>query len=240
MKRIIATSVCSNCHTYNMCLVGELPCDAQSTIEQIITQRVRLKRGDNLAVQGDEVTALYLIKSGVLKKSVLTIDGYEQVTGFRHAGDVVGLDGWLKKKQPSNATILNDTEVCVLSISEIRRLGTILNGVNTHLIERMQNDISELNQLLAEINSKHAIERLGTFFLTQSEKQKKIGFSPTHLRLPMTRIEMGNYLGLKVETVSRNLKQLELLGIIKIDRRNILIQNIKALKNFQDKSLMDA
>ena len=240
MKKLIATLSCSSCHTYKNCLVGQMPLDDQPAIEQMITQRVRLKRGENLGVQGDEVTALYLIKFGDLKKSILTKDGYEQVTGFRHAGDIVGLDGWLKKKQPSNATVLIESEVCVLSISKIQRLEAVLHEVNTRLFERMQNDISELNKLLAEINSKHAIGRLGTFFLAQSEKQKKMGFSPTHLRLPMTRIEMGNYLGLKVETVSRNLKQLELLGIIKIDRRNILIQNIQALKNCQDKFLMDS
>ncbi len=240
MKKYISTSICSNCHTYKNCLVGQLPFDDQPAIEQIITQRIKLKRGANLAVQGDSVTALYLIRFGAIKNSVLTADGYEQVTGFRHAGDVAGLDGWFKKKQPSNTTVLLDSQVCVLSISEIQRLEAVLHGVNTRLIERMQNEISELNQLLAEINGKDAIERLGTFFLAQSEKQKKMGLSPHQLRLPMTRTEMGNYLGLTVETVSRKLTQLELLGIIKIDRRNILIQNIQALKNYQDKSLMDA
>ena len=238
MKKIIGIAGCSNCHTQKICLVGQLSFDDQPAIEQIITQRVQLKRGDNLTVQGDDVTALYLIRYGAIKNSVLTADGYEQVTGFRHAGDIVGLDGWSKKEQPSNAKVLLDSEVCVLSKLDIEQLEARLHGVSACLFERMQNDIYKLTHVLAEVNQKDAIERVGAFILGLSEKQKKMGFSTSHIQLPMSRKDMGNYLGLKVETVSRKLTQLEALGVIKIDRRNIQIQNSEALKNYHDKLLV--
>lgn len=224
---------CESCHTYRHCLVSRLSNEEKTDFRQIIGYQAKVKKGQHLAVQGVADSEIYLIRCGGFKTSLLTEDGLEQVTGFRMAGEIVGLEGLFKAKQPSSAVALEDSEVCAISAPHVTTLGGKWIIFHQRLIEMLQQEIGELNHLLVTRNKKNSSQRLIGFLLNQSKKNEEMGLSGRHLRLKMSRTEMGNYLGLKIETVSRKLTQLSLQGLIQIDRRVIQIQNIQALSASQ-------
>ena len=146
------------------------------------------------------------------------------------AGEIVGLDGMFKEKTPSSAVALEESEVCAVPINLIKELGDQWTMFRQSLMEMMQNEIEELNHLLITLNTKKSSDRLATFLINYSEKNAAKGMSAQHLKLYMTRTEIGNYLGLKIETVSRKLSLMSMQGLIKIERRTIQIPDLKEFK----------
>ncbi len=199
-------------------------------IENIIQKRKRVKRGEQLFRNGDSFHALYAIRTGFFKTSVSSTDGREQVTGFQMAGEIMGLDGIVSDRHTCDALALEDAEVCIMPFDRIEELSREINALQHHVHKIMSREIVREHGVMLLLGSMRAEERVAAFLLNLTQRLHARGFSQSELVLRMTREEIGSYLGLKLETVSRTFSKFQEDGIVEVKQKNLHILNAEALK----------
>ena len=221
---------CSNCSMRELCLPIGLEPDALRQLDELITKRVRLKKGELLYRAGDSFTALYAIRTGSCKTTVLAEDGREQVAGYHMLGDVIGMDGIGTERHGCQAVALEDTECCVLPFNELGDLTRSVAPLQHNLYQALSREIGRSQNAMLLLGSMRAEERLAAFLLNLSQRYRERGYSSTEFVLRMTREEIGSYLGLKLETVSRLFSRFQQEGLIQVQGRSIKLLDIAALK----------
>ncbi|TAM40000.1 MAG: fumarate/nitrate reduction transcriptional regulator Fnr [Burkholderiaceae bacterium] len=221
---------CSNCNLRELCMPLGLNTDELHRIDELVTTRRKVKRGTALFHDGDKFTSLYAIRTGFFKTCVAAEDGRDQVTGFQMAGEIVGLDGIVHDHHTCNAVALEDAEVCVMPFERLEELSREVNVMQRHLHKIMSREIVRENGVMLLLGSMRAEERLAAFLLNLTQRLHTRGFSASELVLRMTREEIGSYLGLKLETVSRTFSKFAEDGIIEVKQRHICILDTEALK----------
>jgi CRP/FNR family transcriptional regulator len=222
---------CSNCNLRELCMpVGLSPAELDR-IEEVVASRRKIKRGSTLFRLGEKFTSLYAIRTGFFKTCVATEDGRDQVTGFQMAGEVIGLDGIVNDVHTCNAIALEDAEVCTMPFERIEELSREVSALQHHVHKIMSREIVRENGVMLLLGSMRAEERLAAFLLNLMQRLHARGFSQTELVLRMTREEIGSYMGLKLETVSRTFSKFVEDGIIEVKQRHIRILNADALRN---------
>jgi CRP/FNR family transcriptional regulator len=161
---------------------------------------------------------------------VTSEDGREQVTGFQMAGEIIGMDGIVSDHHNCNAIALEDAEVCVMPFSDIEDLSRELPGLQRHVHKIMSREIVRENSVMMLLGNMRAEERLAAFLLNLVQRLHARGLSQSELVLRMTREEIGSYLGLKLETVSRAFSKFSEEGIIEVKQRYVKIVAPDALK----------
>ncbi len=199
-------------------------------LEGLLGNRMRLKKGDALFRNGAPFTALYAVKLGSLKTTVLSDDGREQVAGYHMAGDLLGLDGMGDDRHGCEATALEDSELCVIPFTRIEELARHVPALQHNLHKFMSREIERDHRVMLLLGSMRAEERLAAFLLNLSERYKARGYSSTEFVLRMTREEIGSYLGLKLETVSRLFSKFQEDGLVMVAGRSIKIIDMPVLK----------
>ena len=221
---------CSNCNLRELCMPLGLNTEELRRIDELVTTRRKIKRGTALFREGDKFTSLYAIRTGFFKTCVTAEDGRDQVTGFQMAGEVVGLDGIVNDQHTCNAVALEDAEVCVMPFERLEELSREVNAMQRHLHKIMSREIVRENGVMLLLGSMRAEERLAAFLLNLTQRLHARGFSASELVLRMTREEIGSYLGLKLETVSRTFSKFAEDGIVEVKQRHIRILDADALK----------
>jgi CRP/FNR family transcriptional regulator, anaerobic regulatory protein len=221
---------CSNCSMRELCLPIGLDHDALRKLDDIVTKRVRLKKGEVLYRTGDSFTALYAIRTGSCKTTVLAEDGREQVAGYHMLGDVIGMDGIGSERHGCQAVALEDTEYCVLPFDELGDLARSVEPLQRNLYQFLSREIVRDHNVMLLLGSMRAEERLAAFLLNLSQRYRERGYSSTEFVLRMTRQEIGSYLGLKLETVSRLFSRFQKEGLIQVQGRSIKLLAVAALK----------
>jgi CRP/FNR family transcriptional regulator len=221
---------CSKCGMRELCLPVGLEPAAMLRLEQLISNRVRLKKGDALYHVGDPFSALYAIRVGSCKSTVLAEDGREQVAGYHMPGDVIGMDGISTDRHGCQAIALEDTECCVLPFDELGNLTRSVAPLQRNLYQLLSREISRDHGIMLLLGSMRAEERVAAFLLDLSHRYQKRGYSSTEFVLRMSRDEIGSYLGLKLETVSRLLSRFQQEGLIKVRGRSITLLDIATLR----------
>jgi CRP/FNR family transcriptional regulator len=222
---------CSNCNLRELCMpVGLTPVELDR-IEEVVASRRKIKRGSTLFHLGEKFTSLYAIRTGFFKTCVTTEDGRDQVTGFQMAGEVIGLDGIVNDVHSCNAIALEDAEVCTMPFDRIEELSREVVALQHHVHKIMSREIVRENGVMLLLGSMRAEERLAAFLLNLIQRLQARGFSQTELVLRMTREEIGSYLGLKLETVSRTFSKFVDDGHIEVKQRHVRILNAAALKD---------
>ncbi|OGA18374.1 MAG: transcriptional regulator [Betaproteobacteria bacterium RIFCSPLOWO2_02_FULL_66_14] len=221
---------CSSCNLREMCLPMDLDAEAMRRVEQVVYARRRVRRGDSLFNAGDEFSAVYAIRSGFLKMTVINDDGREQVTGFNMPGELLGLDGIGTGRYHGNAVALEDAELCVLPFSLLEELGREVPTMQRHLHGVLSREIVRDHGVMMLLGSMRAEERLATFLLNLSKRFTRRGYSPSDFHLRMTREEIGSYLGLKLETVSRLFSRFQEDGLIEVQQKHVRIVDIAGLE----------
>jgi CRP/FNR family transcriptional regulator len=221
---------CSTCSMRELCLPVGLEPDALRQLDELITKRVRLKKGESLYRAGDSFTALYAIRAGSCKTTVLAEDGREQVAGYHMLGDVIGMDGIGTERHGCQAVALEDTECCVLPFDELGDLTRSVAPLQRNLYQALSREIGRSQNAMLLLGSMRAEERLAAFLLNLSQRYRERGYSSTEFVLRMTREEIGSYLGLKLETVSRLFSRFHQEGLIQVQGRSIKLLDIAALK----------
>jgi CRP/FNR family transcriptional regulator len=221
---------CSNCNLRELCMPLGLNTEEFRRIDELVTTRRKIKRGTALFHDGDQFTSLYAIRTGFFKTCVAAEDGRDQVTGFQMAGEIVGLDGIVNDRHTCNAVALEDAEVCVMPFERIEELSREVNAMQRHVHRIMSREIVRENGVMLLLGSMRAEERLAAFLLNLTQRLHARGFSASEMVLRMTREEIGSYLGLKLETVSRTFSKFAEDGIIEVRQRHIRVLDAAALQ----------
>lgn len=199
-------------------------------LDAMVEKRRRVKQGERLYSSGDSFVSLYAIRVGFFKTCVSSEDGREQVTGFQMAGEIIGMDGIVSDHHNCNAIALEDAEVCVMPFSDIENLSRELPALQRNVHKIMSREIVRENSVMMLLGNMRAEERLAAFLLNLVQRLHARGLSQSELVLRMTREEIGSYLGLKLETVSRAFSKFSEDGIIEVKQRYVKILSPDALK----------
>lgn len=226
----VIKTACSNCNLRELCLPFGLNLDELERLDNLVSTRRRIKRGDHLYRAGAEFDAIYAIRSGFFKTDVLLEDGRDQVTGFQMAGELLGLDGISTEHHTCNAIALEDSEICAIPFSQLESLSREIHTLQHHFHKVMSREIVRDHGVMMLLGTMRAEERLAAFLLNLSQRFTARGFSHAEFYLRMTREEIGSYLGLKLETVSRAFSRFQEEGHIAVQQKHIRILNVNGLK----------
>jgi len=221
---------CSNCNLRELCMPVGLTDDQIQRIDNVVAIRRKIKRGSTLFRNGEQFTSLFAIRTGFFKTCVATEDGRDQVTGFQMAGEIIGLDGIVNDHHTCDAVALEDAEVCVMPFDRIEDISREVNALQHHVHKIMSREIVREHGVMLLLGSMRAEERLAAFLLNLVQRLHARGFSQSELVLRMTREEIGSYLGLKLETVSRTFSKFVDDGIVEVKQRHVRILSPEALK----------
>jgi len=221
---------CSNCNLRELCMPMGLSPEEIERLDQVVASRRKVKRGMALFRNGEKFNALYAIRTGFFKTCVASEDGRDQVTGFQMAGEIIGLDGIVNDHHTCDAVALEDAEVCVMPFDRIEDLSREINSLQRHVHKIMSREIVREHGVMLLLGSMRAEERLAAFLLNLVQRLHARGFSSSELILRMTREEIGSYLGLKLETVSRTFSKFVEDGIVEVKQRHVRILNPAALQ----------
>jgi CRP/FNR family transcriptional regulator len=221
---------CSSCNLRELCLPGALCAEELARVENLVYARRRLKRGEPLYKAGGEFNAIYAIRSGFFKTSLVDGEGREQVTGFFMGGELMGLEGLGAGTYQGTAVALEDSEICVLPYALIEEMAREIPALQRRLHAVLAREIVRDHGVMMLLGSMRAEERLATFLLNLSRRFVRRGYSASDFHLRMTREELGSYLGLKLETVSRLFSQFQETRLIDVQQKHVRILDIAGLE----------
>jgi CRP/FNR family transcriptional regulator len=222
---------CSSCGLRESCLPCGLSGQDIDRVDDLVYTRRRLKRAESLFRAGDKFSSFYAVRTGFFKTVQTLEDGRDQVTGFHMAGEIMGMDGIGPDAHTCNATALEDSEVCVIPYSRLENLGRDMHAVRHQFHKMMSREIVREHGVMLLLGTMRAEERLATFLLNLSQRFTARGYSPSEFNLRMTREEIGSYLGLKLETVSRAFSKFQEDGLISVQQKHVQILDVAGLKN---------
>jgi len=222
---------CSACNLRDLCLPGGLAAEGAPAFSDAAYTRKRVKRGDTLYRCGEEFSAIYAVRTGFFKASLVLEDGRDQVTGFHMAGELVGMDGIGTDRHASDLIALEDSEVCIIPYAGLEEA-----GMQRQLHKAMSRELVRDQGIMMLLGTMRAEERLAAFLLNLSQRFVARGFSHSEFHLRMTREEIGSYLGLSLETVSRLFSRFQEEGLIAVQQKHIVIHDIAGLKSVMVKA----
>ena len=227
-------AACGECSLKNLCLPLNLGTDDMRALEATVKSNRKLSKGEFLYRVGDPFRSLFAIRSGSTKNCEITTDGSVQITGFHLAGELLGMDAISSEQHPSDVVALETTEICELPFDKLETLARELPSLQHQLLRLMSREIADEEIQLVMLGRMKAEERLATFLLSFSRRLQKLGNSSSVLRLPMSRQDLGDYLGLALETVSRLFSRFQEEKLITVQGRNIKLLDAGRLKNITD------
>ncbi len=223
-------TACSTCSLQELCLPAGLDTQELDQLEAIVKRKRPLKRGDYLYRAGGGLQSLFAVRTGFLKSCVLHDDGREQVAGFHMMGELLGLDAIGSGKHLCDAVALENSELCEIPFDELEHLSCDIPALQRHFHRIMSREIARDYGVMLLLGSMRAEERLAAFLLNLSQRFAARGYSPTRFNLRMTREEIGSYLGLKLETVSRAFSHFQNEGVIGVNNKSIEIKDLDRLR----------
>jgi CRP/FNR family transcriptional regulator len=227
-------ALCSNCNLRELCLPGGMEVDDVERLDGMKFSRRTIKAGASLYRQGDRFQFIYAVRSGTFKASLELTDGREQVSGFYLGGELMGLDGVAQGRHASSASALEDAEICAIPYTLLTELSAANAGMQ-HMVSRlMSREIVREHSLMLLLGSMNAEERLAAFLVNLSQRLKARGYSASEFHLRMSRAEIGSYLGMTLETVSRTFSAFQQQGLLEVDKRHIRIADMQGLSQALD------
>lgn len=224
------TISCGNCRLGSICLPLALEAADVVKLDQIVQRGRPLQKSEHLYREGDEFTSVFAVRSGTIKAYRLTGDGQEQVTGFYFPGEIIGMDGICKDQYANSAKALETSAVCEIPFHRLEELSTQVPSMQRHFFQLMSQEITSDQQLITLLSKNSAEERVASLLISISARNSRRKLSKTSFRLPMSRTDIGNFLGLTVETVSRVMSRFNKQGLIEVDSKEITLLDINGLK----------
>ncbi len=222
---------CQNCSISELCLPFSLNDRELDTLDEIIDRKRPIHKGDKIFHDGQELHSLFAIRSGTFKTFTVNEQGEEQITGFHLAGDLLGFDAIAYTSHPSFAQALETSMVCEIPYNDLDSLSNTMPKLKKQVLRLMSSEIRADQEMLTLLNRKNAEQRVATFLVNLSDRYHARGLSATEYRLTMTRSDIGNYIGLTVETISRLLNRFHKNGLINVDGKLITILDIDLLSD---------
>ena len=230
-------AACTDCSLRDLCLPLGLSADDLRALEDTVKSHRKLNKGEFLYRVGDPFRSLYAIRTGSTKTCEIAADGSVQITGFHLPGELLGIDAINSEKHPCDVVALETTEICELPFGKLEGLARELPGLQHQLFRLMSREIAEEEVQLLMLGRMKAEERLAAFLLSISKRYHHLGYSPTDLHLPMSRQDLGDYLGLALETVSRLFSRFQEDKLITVQGRNVKLLNVARLKDVTEQAI---
>ncbi|AQA18455.1 Crp/Fnr family transcriptional regulator [Halioglobus japonicus] len=227
---------CGNCRLNSICLPLALESDDIAQLDDIIQRCKPLQKNQHLYREGDDFESVFAVRSGTLKAYKTTDDDREQVTGFYFPGEILGMDGISNNSHASSAKALETAAICEIPFTSLEKLSALIPNLQRHFFQLMSHEITEDQQLITLLSKNSADERVAALLLSISGRNARRKLSATQFRLPMSRVDIGNYLGLTVETVSRVFSRLQKMDILQVDNKEIEILDSQGLRNIANLS----
>jgi CRP/FNR family transcriptional regulator len=226
-----STVSCASCRLSELCLPLALNKSEIHKLDAIVERNRPLTKGDHLYRQSDEFKSVYAVRSGSFKSYFLSNSGKSRVTGFYLLGDIIGMDGIASNKYANSTSALEHSSICKIPFSQLGKLSREQPSLQHHFFAIMGNEITKDQQVHMLLSSYSAEERTASFLLGLSSRYARVSLSPTRFLLSMTRGDIGEYLGLTVETVSRIFTSLQKKRLISVDNREIELLDIENLRD---------
>jgi CRP/FNR family transcriptional regulator len=235
LQQLQSRVLCSLCNLRGICLPVGLTRDELGVIDgRMVGSRHKVPRGERLFQVGDRFESVYAIWTGFFKTCVSSTDGREQVIGFQMAGDLIGLDGIGTRRHEVDAVALDDSQVCVISYAELGALASEVGSLQQQVHRAMSREIVRTHGVMLLLGSMNAEERLAAFLLDLTQRQHARGLSGSSIVLRMSREEIGSFLGLKIETVSRTFSKFQTSGLLFVRHRQIQVVDPVGLQLIAD------
>ena len=216
---------CNDCSLNPICLPVAVNKDQLKKLDDLINRRRPIRKGEHIFLAGENFHSIYAIRSGSIKTYSVTEEGEEQVTGFYLPGEIIGMDGINTNRHTNSAKALESTTLCEIPFEQMEDLSTEIPTLQHHFFKLMSKEIQADQQLLLLLSKKPADERIASLLLNFGARHKQRGLSQTEFRLSMSRNDIGNYLGLAVETVSRVFTRFQTEDLILAEGKEIKILN---------------
>tara|TARA_B100000497_G_C7677807_1_gene409685 strand:- start:240 stop:920 length:681 start_codon:yes stop_codon:yes gene_type:complete len=212
-----------------ICVPQSLTPEEIDLVDSKVQRGRAVQRNKHVFEDGQQFTSLYAVRSGAIKAYSVDQNGEEQVIGFYLPGELFGLDAIHNDAYVCSAKALETSAVCELPYAQVTELSAKIHNLQAHMYKTLSKEINTDQQFHRLLSKKTAEERISTFLQNLSERYQRRKLSPTSFRLPMSRTDIGNYLGLAVETVSRVFTRLQQNGILKVDGKELQILDLGKL-----------
>lgn len=221
---------CGDCRLNTICLPISFHIDDIDRLNSIIQRGRPLQRGEYLYRHGESFSSIFAIRSGAVKAISVSDVGEEQVTGFYLPGEVVGLDGLAHDHYSNSVIALETSSICEIPFSRMEELSLQIPSLQRHVFQLMSREITQDQQVITLLSKSSAEERIIALLLSISARNNRRQLSANAFRLPMSRTDIGNYLGLTIETVSRIFSRLQKNELIAVDKKEIVILDMDKLR----------
>ena len=222
---------CKNCSLVELCLPRGLNNTDLHTLDDVIQQRRIAQKNETIFCQGEKSGCIYAVRSGSVKTFTTAKNGEEQILGFHLPGEILGLDGLDNQIHSCSGVALDTSTICELPIGELNALCVKIPGLQQQLLSLISDEITKDHTMLLLLARRNAEQKLATFLINLSGRFKARGYSADEFELTMSRYDIGNYLGLADETVSRLLTKFKEHNILEAERKKISILDHSLLCN---------
>jgi CRP/FNR family transcriptional regulator, anaerobic regulatory protein len=221
---------CLDCRLSDLCLPYGLQKTEVVQLATIVKNKRPSQTDEYLYLQGDECHSLYAVKSGSFRSFISDSEGNEQTIGFYLPGELMGLDSLQHGRFSCTTVALETSTVCELPLSRLNELCSEIPGLQTQMLRILGKEISSDHDKIILLGHRGAKERIATFLLMLSRRYSGLGFSSTEFNLSMSRHDIANFLGLTIETVSRQFAELNKDGVVTIKNRSVKINNLESFE----------
>jgi CRP/FNR family transcriptional regulator len=222
---------CGSCCLRGVCLPCEMSEAELTRFDELISTKRKVARGVTLYRAGERFEAIYAVRSGGFKTIGNSRNGDEKIIGFHLPGEMLGLDAINSAQHGYDAVALEDSEVCVFPFAQLEYAAMKTPALQHQLFRVLSGDITRDQGLMLLLGAMNAEQRLAAFLLSLSRRFQRLGFAPNRFVLRMTREEIGNYLGLTIETVSRLFSRFHREGLLSLRQRDVEIRSPDGLRN---------
>lgn len=221
---------CHNCHLFDFCQpIGKTRQEMQ-ILGKVTIRNHKFERGDHLFLANDVFKTVFVIRSGSVKTYTYAQDGEEQVTGYHLAGKMLGLDAIGMGYYSQSAVALETCSICEIPFAKLEHISRESPQLQQVLLHAMSNEIRDDHYQLTLLSRMPAASRLAGFLLSLSFHFRQRGYSGSNFNLSLSRHDIANLLGLAVETVSRLFTQFQEEGLLIVDRKHIILNDMEGLR----------
>jgi CRP/FNR family transcriptional regulator len=221
---------CASCNLRELCLPVGLSPEDMDRLDKVIRKRQRIAKGELLYRQGDPFLRLFAVRVGHFKTYQVTHDGEQQITGFQMPGEILGLDAISSGKHQCDAKALEDSEVCEILYSELEQLFVQIPALLRQFHRLMSQEITRDQSVMLLLGNMASEQRFSAFLVNLSSRYAARGYASTSLQLRMGREEIGNYLGLTIESVSRLVAKFKKAGLLEVSNREVRILDLPRMR----------
>jgi CRP/FNR family transcriptional regulator len=214
---------CARCSLQVLCLPATIEGSDLERLDRIVLARRPLKRDEVLYRAGQPLGSLYVAREGAFKTVATDADGNMQVLGFHLPGELLGLDALGSGKHAAEARALTQAHVCEVPLSQLEHVASEVPGLQHQLLRIMGQGMNRHQAHVEMLGKRSAAERMAVFLHQLSERYRALGRSGESFVLPMSREDLGSYLNLVIETVSRTLTKMQEDGLIAVRAREVRV-----------------